>query len=88
MAIICLILPVISYLLVFINPLFEWTNWAIIGISNIAKVIPTLGVNYLSIILFFVLLTFASKYNMQKGFNKLATVSVCVSILALQLVFV
>ena len=80
-----LIVPVISYALILVNPLFEWLNWAIIFIANHARVWLTPSVNYLTIILFCILLTFASKYNLKKGLTKLTLVALSVGVLALQI---
>ena len=83
--IISLILPFVSYLLVLINPLFEFTNWLIIFISNISIEIPMISVNYLTIILSFILLTLMSKYNLQKGFNKFALVNLGICVMTVQM---
>ena len=88
LTIISLVLPFVSYLLIFINPLFEWTNWAIISIANSVKAITVININYLSIILFFVMLVFMSKFNLKKGSNKLAICSICLMTLALQIAVV
>lgn len=87
-AMLSLILPFVCYALNLINPLFEWLNWAIIFMGNIAKPIMTPNVNYLTIILFCVLLAFASKYNLYKRFNKFTMVSACVGVLALQMALI
>lgn len=81
-----LIFPFLNYLLVLINPLFEWMNWAIILISNKAKSIAMPGVNYLTILLSFGVLTFAGKYDLAKGVRKLVIVGSCICILIWQIV--
>lgn len=83
-----LIFPFVNYILVFINPLFEWMNWAIILIANKAKSIEMPGVNYLTILLSFGGLTFASKYNLVKGARKLLIVGICVCVLIWQMVLI
>ncbi len=83
-AISSLMLPWVCFTLNLINLLFEWLNWAIMFIANLAKSILTPNVNYLTIILFGVWLTFVSKFNLYKGLNKLATISIVTAILALQ----
>lgn len=83
-----LIFPFIGYALILINPLFEWTNWAIIFIANHSKAIMMPGVNYLSILLLFVLLTFGGKYNLVKGIKKSIIVEICLCVLAWQMVLV
>ena len=87
-AILSLMLPWICFLLNLINPLFEWLNWAIIYIANLSTPILTPNVNYLTIILFCVWLTFVSKFNLYKGLNKLTTVSVATAILTLQIALI
>ena len=84
-AMLSLILPFVSFALILVNPLFEWLNWAIIFIANHAKALALPSVNYLTIILFFVLLAFASKFNLKKGLNKLTLVGICSCVLALQM---
>ena len=80
-----LLLPWVCFVLNLINPLFEWLNWAIIFIANHSRAIMTPNVNYLTIILFGVWLTFVSKYNLYKGLAKLSTVSVATAVLTLQM---
>ena len=87
-AILSLLLPFVSYLLILINPLFEWLNWAIMFIANHAKSIAMPNINFLTILLFFVLLAFASKFNLKKGMDKLAIVGICSCILAIQVALV
>jgi len=87
-AMLSLILPFISFVLILINPLFEWLNWAIICIANIAKPIMVTNVNYLTIILFFVMLAFASKYNLKHGLTKCALVLACISVLSMQVALI
>ena len=88
LSIISLVLPVISFALVLINPLFEWLNWAIIFIADISHSILTPKVNFLTIILFGVWLTFISKFNLYKGFSKFTIVCACSSVLALQMALI
>jgi len=83
-----LILPFICFILILINPLFEWLNWAIMFIADVSHEILTPNVNFLTIILFGVWLTFVSKFNLYKGFSKLTMVCVCSSILALQMAII
>lgn len=85
LAMLSLLLPFTSFALILINPLFEWLNWVIIFIATHAKALPMPSVNYLTIILFFVLLAFASKFNIKKGLNKLTLVCICSCVLALQM---
>lgn len=87
-AMLSLVLPFISYALILINPLFEWLNWFIIFIANNTKAIAIPNINFLSVILFFALITFASKYNLKKGFTKVNMVLVCSCILALQVALI
>lgn len=83
-----LIFPFLNYLLVLINPLFEWMNWAIILISNKAKSVIMPGVNYLTILMSFGFLTFAGKYNLVKGVKKLAIVGICLCLGIWQIVLI
>ena len=87
-AMLSLILPFISYTLILINPLFEWLNWFIIFISNHTKSMIIPNINFLSVLLFFVLLAFASKFNLKKGFTKINMVMVCSCFLAIQVALI
>jgi len=84
-AILSLVLPFISFALILINPLFEWLNWAIIFISHHAHVWMTPSINYLTIILFFIVIACLSKFNLKKGTTKLTMLSLATMILALQI---
>ena len=88
LAMLSVILPFVCYLLIFINPLFEWLNWAIIVIANHAKVWFTPSVNYLTIILFGLSMTVASKFNLKKGLDKLVMLSICICILSTQIILI
>ena len=88
LAMLSVILPFVCYLLIFINPLFEWLNWAIIFIANHAKVWFTPSVNYLTIILFGLSMTVASKFNLKKGLEKLVMLSICICILSTQIILI
>lgn len=81
-----LVLPFISYTLILINPLFEWLNWFIIFIANHSIALPMPGVNYLTMILFCIMLAFASKFNVKKGLTKLGMTGACLLVVALQIV--
>ena len=87
-AMLSLVLPFISYALILLNPLFEWLNWFIIFIANHAKSITVPSINFLTVLLFFVLLAFAGKFNLKKGITKLNMVLVCSCVLALQVVLI
>ncbi len=88
LAMVSLILPFICYALILLNPLFEWLNWVIMFIANNAKALPIHSVNYLTFILFFVLIAFASKFNLKTGLTKLSLIGICCTILTLQVAFV
>ena len=87
-AILSLVLPFISYALIFINPLFEWLNWAIIYIANHSMSLLTPKVDFITILLFFGWTTFVGRYNVTKGLKHLTISSVCTSILALQIALI
>ena len=88
LAMLSLILPFVSFALILINPLFEWLNWAIIFIANHSKEILLPNINYLSVLLFFILIVFASKFNLKKGLNKLSMVGACSFMLSLQMALI
>ena len=79
-----LVLPFLSFALILLNPLFEWLNWFIIFIANHTKSILIPNINFLSVLLFFVVIAFASKFNLKKGITKINMVLVCSCVLALQ----
>ncbi|MFQ6724586.1 MAG: ComEC/Rec2 family competence protein [Clostridia bacterium] len=83
-----LLLPFVSYSLILLNPLFETLNWFIIFIANNTKSIPIYNINFLSILIFFALITFVSKFNLKKGVTKINMVLVCLCVLALQVALV
>ena len=83
-----LIFPVISYILILVNPLFEWLNWFIIFISKHSVGIPMPNVNYLTMILYCIMLAFASKFNLKKGITKLTIVGLSICVVALQIVLI
>ena len=83
-----LIFPFISYILILINPLLEWLNWFIIFISNNSIVLPLPGANYLTVILFYVVLAFASRFNLKKGLTKFAMVETALIVMALQIILI
>lgn len=87
-AMLSLILPFISYVLILINPLFEWLNWVIMFIANHTKSIIVPNINFLSVLLFFVLLAFASKFNLKRGIPKLIIVLTCSCVLAIQVALI
>lgn len=86
--ILSLILPFISYTLILINPLFEWLNWFIIFIANHTKSILIPNINFLSVLLSFMLIAFASKFNLRKGLDKITLVSICSFVLVLQVALI
>ncbi len=88
LAMLSLILPFVSFALILINPLFEWLNWAIMFIANHSQELLLPNINYLSVLLYFVLIVFASKFNLKKGLNKLSMVSACSFILSLQIALI
>ncbi len=88
LAMLSLILPIICYALILLNPLFEWLNWAIIFIASHSKSIMTPEVTYLTILLFFVWLTFVGKFNVTKGLNRITLICMCTSLLALQVAII
>lgn len=87
-AMVSTILPFISYLLILINPLFEALNWVIIFIANHSVTWLTPNVNFISVLLFFILIACASKFNLKKGTTKLTMIGVCSCILALQVALI
>ena len=87
-AMVSILLPFVCYLLIFVNPLFEWLNWAIIGIANIAKSLSLMNVNYLTVLLWFAFIAFAGKYNVKRGLSRIAIISTCASVVALQIALI
>lgn len=83
-----LIFPFISYTLILLNPLFEWLNWFIIFISKHSLSLSMPGVNYLTMILFCIMLAFASKFNLKRGITRLNIVGLSICIVALQIVLI
>lgn len=82
-----LIVPAISYLLFFVNPLFEIMNWVIIFVANRGHLTSAIYFSYLSEAIWFVLIAFVGRFNLSRKTNKLIACVLIMLVLSFQLVY-
>lgn len=80
-----LVLPVISYLLFLVNPLFEIMNWVIIFIANNSHLSQVIQFSYLSVILWFLLIVFVGRFNLCRKRTKFFQCLLITFVLSFQL---
>lgn len=83
-AIISLIIPYISYTLILVNPVLSWFNWLVTWVASISIGIPTIDVNYLTILLWFTFISFVSHYYLKLYSTKLTLCSLIFLIISVQ----
>lgn len=82
-----LIIPQISYLLFLVNPLFEIMNWVIIFIANNAHLSPSIQFNYLSMMLWIMLMAFVGRFNVSSKKRKFIQCLLITFVLSFQLAY-
>lgn len=84
-AMLSLIIPAISWLLIFVNPLFELMNWAIMFIGNNAHYILMPRFKYFSLMMWLLIATVIGRFDVKGKWFKLVSSVVLIFILCFQL---
>lgn len=83
-AIISLVIPYSCYLLMLINPVLSCFNWLIIWLANIGIGFKVLPINYLTIMLWFILLSFIGQLYLKSTASKLVITSALLVLISIQ----
>ena len=84
-AMLSLIIPVISWLLIFVNPLFELMNWVIMFIGNNAHYILMPKFRYFSLMMWFLIVALLGRFDVKSWIFKVVSGIVAIFILSFQL---
>lgn len=80
-----LLIPIISWLLIFVNPLFELMNWVIMFIGNNAHYILMPKFRYFSLMMWFLIVALIGRFNVKGWIFKVVSSTIAIFILCFQL---